>query len=231
MTKSKQSELEEPLATRPTRRSCTRCSNDIKYCTVVTLQVAWVTRSGQSELEEPLAIRPTSETGMYPFYAKWIRSHRDLPLRLNQWNAVLRWEFKHPTPFIRCSPKTLPVWCQGSWPRHAAGGGAAVCDREGLACSGSHRDLLPLVACCACCRSREFLWQEGHTAFETREEAVTEVLQILDLYAGIYQQLLAVPVCQVRGQPALWSLQYELFRIHGFTVHTPASPGINTATS
>lgn len=54
-----------------------------------------------------------------------------------------------------------------------------------------------------CCRSREFLWQEGHTAFETREEAVTEVLQILDLYAGIYQQLLAVPVCQVRAQPGL----------------------------
>ena len=52
-----------------------------------------------------------------------------------------------------------------------------------------------------CCRSREFLWQEGHTAFETREEAVTEVLQILDLYAGIYQQLLAVPVCQVRARP------------------------------
>lgn len=63
-----------------------------------------MTKSGQSELEEPLAIRPTSETGMYPFYAKWIRSHRDLPLRLNQWNAVLRWEFKHPTPFIRCQP-------------------------------------------------------------------------------------------------------------------------------
>ncbi len=65
------------------------------------LQVAWVTKSGSSDLEEPLAIRPTSETAMYPFYAKWIRSHRDLPLRLNQWNAVLRWEFKHPTPFIR----------------------------------------------------------------------------------------------------------------------------------
>ena len=64
-------------------------------------QVAWVTRSGQSELERPIAIRPTSETVMYPYYAKWIKSHRDLPLRLNQWNAVVRWEFKHPTPFIR----------------------------------------------------------------------------------------------------------------------------------
>lgn len=60
-----------------------------------------MTRSGDDELKEHLAIRPTSETAMYPFYAKWIRSHRDLPLRLNQWNAVIRWEFKHPTPFIR----------------------------------------------------------------------------------------------------------------------------------
>jgi len=51
---------------------------------------------------------------------------------------------------------------------------------------------------CVVRRSREFLWQEGHTAFETRAEAVTEVLQILDLYAGIYQELLAVPVCQAR---------------------------------
>ena len=70
----------------------------------VRLQVAWVTKSGQSEMERPIAIRPTSETVMYPYYAQWIRSHRDLPLRLNQWNAVVRWEFKHPTPFIRCAP-------------------------------------------------------------------------------------------------------------------------------
>ncbi|KAJ2968432.1 hypothetical protein NUW54_g13219 [Trametes sanguinea] len=59
-------------------------------------EVAWVTRAGQSELEEPIAIRPTSETVMYPYYAKWIQSHRDLPLKLNQWNSVVRWEFKNP---------------------------------------------------------------------------------------------------------------------------------------
>ena len=81
---------------------------------------------------------------------QWIRSHRDLPLRLNQWTNVVRWEFKHPTPFIR---------------------------------------------------SREFLWQEGHTAFATRAESDAEVLQILDLYAGVYQHLLAVPVCKV-GAPS-----------------------------
>eukprot|EP00252_Welwitschia_mirabilis_P009001 TRINITY_DN2126_c0_g1_i2.p1 TRINITY_DN2126_c0_g1~~TRINITY_DN2126_c0_g1_i2.p1 ORF type:complete len:556 (-),score=134.52 TRINITY_DN2126_c0_g1_i2:88-1755(-) len=106
-------------------------------------EVAWVTRSGESELEIPLAIRPTSETVMYPIFAKWIRGHRDLPLKLNQWNNVVRWEFKHPTPFIR---------------------------------------------------SREFLWQEGHSAFATKEEADEEVLQILELYRRIYEEYLAVPV-------------------------------------
>ena len=62
-----------------------------------------MTRSGNSELEEPIAVRPTSETVMYPIFAKWIKSHRDLPLKINQWCNVVRWEFKHPTPFIRCA--------------------------------------------------------------------------------------------------------------------------------
>lgn len=64
-------------------------------------EVAWVTKSGQSEMEQPIAIRPTSETIMYPAFSKWIHSHRDLPLMVNQWSNVVRWEFKHPTPFIR----------------------------------------------------------------------------------------------------------------------------------
>jgi len=106
-----------------------------------------VTKSGQSQLPEPVAVRPTSETIMYPAYAKWIRSHRDLPLKLNQWCNVVRWEFKCPTPFIR---------------------------------------------------SREFLWQEGHTAFATKEESDIEVRQILDLYARVYSDLLAIPVTQGR---------------------------------
>lgn len=106
-------------------------------------EVAWVTKSGDSELAEPVAIRPTSETVMYPAYAKWIQSHRDLPLKLNQWNNVVRWEFKHPQPFLR---------------------------------------------------TREFLWQEGHTAFATFNEAKEEVLTILDLYRQIYEDILAVPV-------------------------------------
>ncbi|KAJ3321546.1 hypothetical protein HDV06_004082 [Boothiomyces sp. JEL0866] len=106
-------------------------------------EVAWVTRAGQSDLAEPIAIRPTSETAMYPYYATWIRSHRDLPLRLNQWCSVVRWEFKHPQPFLR---------------------------------------------------TREFLWQEGHTAFATEAEADKEVLEILELYRRVYEELLAVPV-------------------------------------
>ncbi|XP_062863128.1 bifunctional glutamate/proline--tRNA ligase [Trichomycterus rosablanca] len=110
-------------------------------------EVAWVTRSGKTELAEPVAVRPTSETVMYPAYAKWVQSHRDLPIKLNQWCNVVRWEFKHPQPFLR---------------------------------------------------TREFLWQEGHTAFATREEATEEVLQILDLYARVYEELMAIPV--VKGK-------------------------------
>uniref|UniRef100_A0A8C6XWL9 Glutamyl-prolyl-tRNA synthetase 1 n=1 Tax=Naja naja TaxID=35670 RepID=A0A8C6XWL9_NAJNA len=110
-------------------------------------EVAWVTKSGKTELAEPIAVRPTSETVMYPAYAKWIQSHRDLPVKLNQWCNVVRWEFKHPQPFLR---------------------------------------------------TREFLWQEGHTAFSTYEEAAEEVLQILDLYARVYEELLAIPVVKGR---------------------------------
>ncbi len=110
-------------------------------------EVAWVTRSGQSELAEPIAVRPTSETVMYPSYAKWVQSHRDLPIKLNQWCNVVRWEFKHPQPFLR---------------------------------------------------TREFLWQEGHSAYATKEEAEKEVLHIIDLYEEIYETLLAIPV--VKGK-------------------------------
>lgn len=110
-------------------------------------EVAWVTRSGSEDLEVPLAIRPTSETIIYPTFKNWVQSHRDLPIKLNQWTNVVRWEFKNPTPFLR---------------------------------------------------TREFLWQEGHTAFATKEEADEEVLQILDLYARVYEELFALPVIKGR---------------------------------
>src|SRR5207247_10965821 len=65
-------------------------------------EVAWVTRGGEEELEEPLAIRPTSETIVGHSFAKWIQSYRDLPLLINQWNNVMRWE-KRTTLFLRTS--------------------------------------------------------------------------------------------------------------------------------
>ena len=63
---------------------------EFRCCYCVSLsQVAWVTKSGDSDLAEPVAIRPTSETVMYPSYAKWVQSYRDLPIKLNQWNSVV----------------------------------------------------------------------------------------------------------------------------------------------
>ena len=73
-------------------------------------EVAWVTEAGNTKLDERLAVRPTSETIMYDSYAKWIRSWRDLPMKYNQWNSVVRWEFKHPTPLIRTREF---LWCEG----------------------------------------------------------------------------------------------------------------------
>ena len=104
-------------------------------------EVAWVTHTGNSELAERLAVRPTSETIMYPTYSKWIRSWRDLPLRLNQWNNVVRWEFKNPVPLMR---------------------------------------------------SREFLWNEGHTVFATEEEAKAEGDQILGIYQKVLKDHMAI---------------------------------------
>ena len=105
-------------------------------------EVAWLTHAGNTKLSEKLAIRPTSETIMYESYSKWIRSHRDLPLKLNQWNNVVRWEFKHPVPFLR---------------------------------------------------TREFLWNEGHTAFATEKEAIDEGKSIIKAYNEVCEDLMALP--------------------------------------
>src|SRR5690242_20275784 len=110
-------------------------------------EVAWVTQGGGEELAERLAIRPTSETIIGFTYAKWVQSHRDLPLLYNQWGNVVRWE-KRTRPFLRTS---------------------------------------------------EFLWQEGHTAHRTEEEAEAETLKILtDVYQDFLENDLAVPV--ITGQ-------------------------------
>ncbi len=94
------------------------------------------------ELEEPLVIRPTSETIIGESMAKWIQSYRDLPLLLNQWANVSRWEMR---------PRIL-------------------------------------------LRTAEFLWQEGHTAHETYEDAMRETKQMLEVYRAFAEDVLAVPV-------------------------------------
>src|SRR5579872_7210744 len=109
-------------------------------------QVAWVTRGGDEELAEPLVVRPTSEAIIGTLYAKWIKSWRDLPVLINQWANVVRWE-KVTRPFLRTT---------------------------------------------------EFLWQEGHTAHETAEEAEEETLKILALYKELVETEMAMPV--ITGQ-------------------------------
>ena len=106
-------------------------------------ECAWVTIGGESELKERLAVRPTSETIIYTMFKKWIRSWRDLPLKLNQWCNIVRWETKATRLFLR---------------------------------------------------TREFLWQEGHTAHATFEEADKEVMDILNIYKDLMENLLAIPV-------------------------------------
>ncbi len=105
-------------------------------------EVAWVTVGGTEELEERLAVRPTSEAIIGSMYSKWVKSYRDLPVLINQWANIVRWE-KVTRPFLRTT---------------------------------------------------EFLWQEGHTAHETLEEAQAETLMILDMYKEFVETELAVPV-------------------------------------
>jgi prolyl-tRNA synthetase len=95
-----------------------------------------------AKLDEELIVRPTSETVIWNSYKKWIQSYRDLPILINQWCNVVRWEMRTRL-FLRTS---------------------------------------------------EFLWQEGHTAHATRDEAVKETVQMLDVYADFVENYMAVPV-------------------------------------
>ena len=106
-----------------------------------TPEVAWI--ANKEEGSERLAIRPTSETIIYDSYSKWIRSWRDLPLRINQWCNVVRWETKATRLFLR---------------------------------------------------TREFLWQEGHCVYSTKEECDKETLQYLEEYKKLCEEVLAIPV-------------------------------------
>jgi prolyl-tRNA synthetase len=105
-------------------------------------ELAVVTIAGGKKLEEPYVIRPTSETIIGHFFAKWIQSWRDLPVLMNQWANVVRWELRT-RMFLRTT---------------------------------------------------EFLWQEGHTAHASHEEALEEVLRMLDVYAEVSEEIMAVPV-------------------------------------
>jgi prolyl-tRNA synthetase len=105
-------------------------------------ELAVVTHGGGKELEEPLVVRPTSETVIGHMYSQWIQSYRDLPLLINQWANVVRWELR-----TRLFLRTM-----------------------------------------------EFLWQEGHTAHATYEEAQEETLRMLDVYADFATNDAAIPV-------------------------------------
>lgn len=105
-------------------------------------ELAVVTIGGGKELEEPLVVRPTSETIIGHMYSRWIQSYRDLPVLINQWANVVRWEMRT-RPFLR---------------------------------------------------TMEFLWQEGHTAHATADEAMEETLRMLDVYADFAIRDAAIPV-------------------------------------
>jgi len=105
-------------------------------------EVAWVTHGGNEKLAERIAVRPTSETIICSMYSKWINSYRDLPVLINQWANVVRWE-KSTRPFLRTA---------------------------------------------------EFLWQEGHTAHISEEEAEEETLKMLEVYRDFMESELAMPV-------------------------------------
>lgn len=113
-------------------------------------ELPWVTEAGGEKLEERLAIRPTSETMFGYMYAKWIKSYRDLPVLINQWANVVRWE-KRTLPFLRTS---------------------------------------------------EFLWQEGHTAHETEEDARVETMRMLETYREFLEDFLCIPVIAGQKTPS-----------------------------
>ncbi|MBI4149920.1 proline--tRNA ligase [Candidatus Woesearchaeota archaeon] len=131
-------------------------------------EVAWIANTMESG--ERLAVRPTSEAMICDSFSRWIRSHRDLPMRLNQWCNVVRWETEATKLFLR---------------------------------------------------SREFLWQEGHCAYATREEAEKETLLMLAEYATLCEGLLALPVIMGKKTPketfagAVYSTTIESFMPDG----------------
>jgi prolyl-tRNA synthetase len=133
-------------------------------------ELAVVTIAGGKQLEEPYVIRPTSETIIGHFFSKWIQSWRDLPVLMNQWANIVRWELRT-RMFLRTT---------------------------------------------------EFLWQEGHTAHATHEEAREEVLRMLDIYAEVAEDVMAMPV--IKGRKT----QAEKFAgaLHSFAIEAMMQNGL-----
>ncbi len=140
-------------------------------------ELAVVTVAGGKQLEEPYVIRPTSETIIGHFFGKWIKSWRDLPLLVNQWANVIRWELRT-RMFLRTA---------------------------------------------------EFLWQEGHTAHSNHDEAVEEVRRMLDVYADVAENVMAMPVIKgIKSQAekfagALQSYSIEAMMQNGFALQAGTS--------
>jgi prolyl-tRNA synthetase len=140
-------------------------------------ELAVVTVAGGKELEEPYVIRPTSETIIGHFFARWIQSYRDLPMLINQWANIIRWELRT-RMFLRTT---------------------------------------------------EFLWQEGHTAHSTHEEAQEEVLRMLDVYADVAENVMAMPVikgAKTRSEKfagALRTFAIEAMMQNGFALQSGTS--------
>ncbi len=140
-------------------------------------ELAVVTVAGGKQLEEPYVIRPTSETIIGHFFAKWIKSWRDLPVLVNQWANIIRWELRT-RMFLRTT---------------------------------------------------EFLWQEGHTAHSNHEEAMQEVLRMLDVYADVAENVMAMPVIKglktqsERFAGALRTYSIEAFMQNGFALQAGTS--------
>src|SRR3984957_19538531 len=140
-------------------------------------ELAVVTVAGGKQLEEPYVIRPTSETIIGHFFAKWIKSYRDLPVLVNQWANIIRWELRT-RMFLRTT---------------------------------------------------EFLWQEGHTAHSNHEEAMQEVLRMLDVYADVAENVMAMPVIKglktqsERFAGALRTYSIEAFMQNGFALQAGTS--------
>src|SRR6201995_1033757 len=140
-------------------------------------ELAVVTVAGGKQLEEPYVLRPTSETIIGHFFAKWIKSWRDLPVLVNQWANIIRLELRT-RMFLRTT---------------------------------------------------EFLWQEGHTAHSNHEEAMQEVLRMLDVYADVAENVMAMPVIKglktqsERFAGALRTYSIEAFMQNGFALQAGTS--------